>query len=224
MTSSRIAHKLTSCSLTPRSGAQLVTALACDDGVSPHEHLYQEGKLTLLRNDPDMALLLFRQCPPGYRNTPVYIHQCHLYKRLCRSGVLHRDVTEDIRTFLGSVWHADPANRAVAAYAELLHGAGYDVATLRALTLWEAEQLFARVPFAGGFRVSLQAHFAANTNVTERLALLVVGLVRECGGMQRCAQRMACPWQRVPSSATEEDETDDETDGVHTLEDDETAQ
>lgn len=221
MRSTRLATKLTCCSVTPRSEERL-DSLSADASVPPHEHIYEEAKLTLSQQDVDTALTLFGICQ-GYRNTAIYTEQCRLFNSLCRQGVVHRAQTGSLRVLLSSVLCEPTDSAVIGKYAELLRDTGFTSEALARLTLWEARRLFRVVSFPCGFRALLEAHFRANTSLLLRCAFDLVCMIRKCAAP--CLSALARS-RRLPANedAEEDGDSSDDDDSGDADEDDSTAE
>lgn len=178
--------KLTSCSLTPRSGRQFVYSLASDHDVDVTESLYNEAKLALSTGDLETAHVLFRQCPYGHRNTASYLQQCTTYKELCTSGVLQRETTSDMRRLLAEILLVDDGSVIVSKYSELLVEHGYTEASFRSLTLWEAEDFLSLSVIPHAHRARLDSFFASNTGNAAKVVIYTYRAAHKCISIGEC--------------------------------------
>jgi hypothetical protein len=202
-------QKLTTCSLTPRSGEKFLEHLARSNVRDPHRQLYEEAKLALCHQDLETAVALFEQCPSGYENRETYLAQVAVLQRLSRGGIVRREQTESVREFLADVLHVERESRVAGKFAELLNETGFTRAVLEDMTLRDVDALFSRVSFPEGFRKTLESHFAARTGIAERMIVGLSRAVRSCG-IERCIVLAGTLQAGRRRRVSEDEETADE--------------
>jgi hypothetical protein len=189
MRSSRLTNKLTTCSITPRSGHVFVEELSRNPRCDAYEHIYEEAKLALLQHDTNAAVMLFERCPPSYRNTERYLNQCKLFSDLCRTGVLQRDQTTSLRETLSAIVCETKESLVVSKYSELLNDMGYTARSFEIMSLRDLPEMFDRVHFAEGYRALIQAHFEKRSDLCTLVVFRITRALEHCSGLHWCAAK-----------------------------------
>ena len=198
----RIRATLTASSTTPRSGRKYLDELR-----NLHEILYTEAKLALAAGDTRTAIELLDQCPPGYGNARRYRAQIATYDALCTNGVLERKETADVRAYLSAVLGEDAGATCVVRYADNLTHHGYNLRSLRALTLRGVHTAMDRAEMSDGHRVLFEADATERTPLLERVLATALRAAERCGVTKR---DVVAAVTTVLANAKEEDDGDEE--------------
>jgi hypothetical protein len=181
--STRIAIHLASSSITPLSEDCCINDHASAKREDIHCQLYKEAKLALSKQDFDVALILFKQCPQLYRNTSLYISQCAIYNRLLQNGIVQRNNIHEIRKFLERCLLVPHDSPTVAIYAELLMENGYTLECMCRMTVRDCSTVVSILSLPSGHKALFEAHCRLNSSTCSNGVFVVktaFGTFDEC--------------------------------------------
>jgi hypothetical protein len=200
MAAERLAAKYALTSTTPRSGRLRLESLVNEFGPT-HELLYEEGKVAKQERRMDTAIHYFSQVPRSYKKTALYLKQCEEYKQLCGFGFVLRGETAELRREVALMLSHPPETETVGKCAEALYAKGFDGPSLRALTLWDLENV--EGVFLSGQRALVEAYLASRSSFATRAFVYVDRAMKKCGGFDKCLSRTTDSVKRVKGLAEE---------------------